>query len=306
MRHKGFTVLELLCVLALIAVLAMLLLAGLPMLARRGSAAKTAQCQNNLRQWGLIYAAYAQENGGKLPPMESDPRLSLAPSMKAVYPEYLSDPTILACPEDAQAPLPDRMKTKTAWQASELTQFAGDSYVYFGWVLDRTGDADDTEMLGVCAPAFAKLVYETGGQAATSVGDSVPVQVAQTIEHLIEQHKLGKGAEACAKDIEVGTPHGNGGTSIVAKFTTSASESLQAKTPVMFDAFAVTAGGSVAMFNHVPGGSNVLFLDGHVEFARFPTEPPVSECMGALLGAAHSAFGQLQGPAEAGESVDEL
>ncbi|MEA3365746.1 MAG: H-X9-DG-CTERM domain-containing protein [Candidatus Hydrogenedentes bacterium] len=28
-------------------------------------------------------------------------------------------------------------------------------------------------------------------------------------------------------------------------------------------------------FNHVPGGGNVLFLDGHVEFIRYPGETPV-------------------------------
>ena len=24
-------------------------------------------------------------------------------------------------------------------------------------------------------------------------------------------------------------------------------------------------------FNHIPGGCNVLYMDGHVEFAKFPT-----------------------------------
>lgn len=28
--------------------------------------------------------------------------------------------------------------------------------------------------------------------------------------------------------------------------------------------------GATAFYNHVPGGSNVLYLDGHVEFVRFP------------------------------------
>jgi len=33
-------------------------------------------------------------------------------------------------------------------------------------------------------------------------------------------------------------------------------------------------------FNHVPGGSNVLFLDGHVEFIRYPsTKAPVTREM---------------------------
>ena len=37
------------------------------------------------------------------------------------------------------------------------------------------------------------------------------------------------------------------------------------------------------MFNHMPGGSNVLFLDGHVEFVEFPGEFEVAEALGTLL-----------------------
>ena len=29
-------------------------------------------------------------------------------------------------------------------------------------------------------------------------------------------------------------------------------------------------------FNHIPGGVNCLYLDGHVEFMRYPTEFPCS------------------------------
>ena len=28
--------------------------------------------------------------------------------------------------------------------------------------------------------------------------------------------------------------------------------------------------------NHIPGGSNVLYMDGHVAFMRYPSETPVS------------------------------
>ena len=34
--------------------------------------------------------------------------------------------------------------------------------------------------------------------------------------------------------------------------------------------------GATAFYNHVPGGSNVLYLDGHVEFVRFGDKPPVT------------------------------
>lgn len=37
-------------------------------------------------------------------------------------------------------------------------------------------------------------------------------------------------------------------------------------------------------FNHIPSGSNVLYLDGHVEFLSYPTDPPISQLTAALFG----------------------
>ncbi len=38
-------------------------------------------------------------------------------------------------------------------------------------------------------------------------------------------------------------------------------------------------------FNHVPGGGNVLFMDGHVEFWRYPDVFPVSRAWAELVNA---------------------
>jgi prepilin-type processing-associated H-X9-DG protein len=56
----------------------------------------------------------------------------------------------------------------------------------------------------------------------------------------------------------------------------------QSTIAVMWDAWAttetdnwgITANG-VAKFNHVPGGSNVLWMDGHVEFVKFMSKYPL-------------------------------
>jgi len=37
-------------------------------------------------------------------------------------------------------------------------------------------------------------------------------------------------------------------------------------------------------FNHVPGGSNALFMDGHVEFIKYPGKFPASAGMARWLG----------------------
>jgi len=36
-------------------------------------------------------------------------------------------------------------------------------------------------------------------------------------------------------------------------------------------------------FNHVPGGGNVLYLDGHVSFIRYPGEWPVCKTWAMLM-----------------------
>ena len=34
---------------------------------------------------------------------------------------------------------------------------------------------------------------------------------------------------------------------------------------------------NVANFSHVPGGGNMLYMDGHVEFIKYPGEFPLTE-----------------------------
>jgi prepilin-type N-terminal cleavage/methylation domain-containing protein/prepilin-type processing-associated H-X9-DG protein len=70
----------------------------------------------------------------------------------------------------------------------------------------------------------------------------------------------------------------------------AASTMAQSSLPVMLDAWgsAVSwmdafSNGSVSdspvtRFNHLPGGSNVLFMDGHVEFLKYGSAHPVRDC----------------------------
>ncbi len=59
-----------------------------------------------------------------------------------------------------------------------------------------------------------------------------------------------------------------------------ASAQAQSDIFIMFDALATAS----ADFNHVPGGSNVLYLDGHVSFVRYPGEQPLNREVAQLFG----------------------
>jgi prepilin-type N-terminal cleavage/methylation domain-containing protein/prepilin-type processing-associated H-X9-DG protein len=62
--HKGFTLIELLVVIAIIAILAAMLL---PALSSAKQKAQAVQCLNNLRQWGLAFHMYTDDNRDSVP-----------------------------------------------------------------------------------------------------------------------------------------------------------------------------------------------------------------------------------------------
>jgi prepilin-type processing-associated H-X9-DG protein len=45
-------------------------------------------------------------------------------------------------------------------------------------------------------------------------------------------------------------------------------KTIQSVIPIMWDPIFDNAG--ISYFNHIPGGSNVLYMDGHVEFVQYP------------------------------------
>ena len=97
----GFTLMELLVVIALIATLAGLLL---PVLGRAKESGRATVCLSNLHQIGVALQLYVQDNGNHLPIMR-DKSLTTTnelPSPDVVLTNYLGNIHVLLCPSDRQ------------------------------------------------------------------------------------------------------------------------------------------------------------------------------------------------------------
>jgi len=99
-RHNGvaFTLIELLVVIAIIAILAAILF---PVFAKVREKARQTSCTSNLKQLGLAFAQYTQDNDETYPNMVAD--FDTAGWGAGLYP-YVKSAGVYKCPDDSTSP----------------------------------------------------------------------------------------------------------------------------------------------------------------------------------------------------------
>jgi prepilin-type N-terminal cleavage/methylation domain-containing protein/prepilin-type processing-associated H-X9-DG protein len=277
----GFTLLELLVVIAIISILAAMIMPGL---SRARESARSLVCSNNLRQLGMVLTMYAGEADGNYPPLQRKMGTECTDINRGVfmfdgpatYPEYLTDAKILICPSDVltldefedglwtnrygsrlpmDIDLDDReIITGDTDMALELGDWVNpcllddSSYIYFPWLIRYDWFIDDATMdLSSQFEDAIGEMFRLGG-----VGANRKIEFEDELYEDISILPIKLGIERfMITDINNPAASHVGDTNI----------------PLMYDRVGMLA----TSRNHQVIGANILYLDGHVDFERYPS-----------------------------------
>lgn len=293
--RRGFTLIELLVSVAIIGILMAILL---PALARAREAARRSSCANNLHQLTIAMKMYASENDEFWPRMQGDAPYGLAANATGCDPESVKDDTVFApdsrtlllgyvddsnvfvCPSDLSR-VENNPLFRVRHGVTQTCQYVGflsdadTSYHYLGYVFDKAND--DSIRTLTPAPGPVQLVAYVAAIAPVVFNNDPLDDVL--LDQNIELESVGLD----------GLDAGNGTSDTIYRLREGIERALitdinnpgaaaiaQSLVPAMWDTVSTQVMGGNVEFTHAPGGSNIVFLDGHVDFVRYPGKFPMS------------------------------
>jgi prepilin-type processing-associated H-X9-DG protein len=228
-----------------------------------------------------------------------------------MYPEYLPDFGVIVCPSDAGFTKDELINDVTGEPDLFRKCDEGDrgwnqghgSYVYLSHAFDKADDDDPTAAftsLGVYMTLFCAdddalpnvtvppLSIQFGAWF-DHVANCITVDQTACVINFNDDFDLEDTSGADGGTFNAftlaGEFIGNGDTNTLFRLregierylitdinNPGSSAESQSTLVLMFDQGSTFAEG----FNHIPGGSNLLFLDGHVEFVKYPGRPPLN------------------------------
>jgi prepilin-type processing-associated H-X9-DG protein len=192
----------------------------------------------------------------------------------------------------------------------------GASYAYNGWLLDKTNDDDpsgDIERFEGLVASIAdlspdNLQFELVFAASQAIELSDAWLLTAAFQFALPSYlgdpsrenflKIGRAADKdyIVPEVSPTQSLGNGDGDTIYRLregierylitdinNPGATTGAQSNIHIMYDHVSTV----VTAFNHVPGGSNVLYLDGHVEFRKYPDngEAPINTFTANFSGA---------------------
>ncbi|MCC6696944.1 MAG: hypothetical protein IT365_15045 [Candidatus Hydrogenedentes bacterium] len=229
----------------------------------------------------------------------------------AMYPEYLTDMNITICPSDSKSDFGFEDRLALATESAPTIQNAKDcldsltsmlpSYYYIPYAVDTSSELKDA-IVGLTIHKFLNpgsgsyTVPENSAAKLYGCTWAIEVRPNYVMPETLDTSNAMYKTAAWGGDGVTGTTNDDGTVlpnsyprlreGVERFFVTdinnpAGSAKAQSELPMMMDSYGGKALTFLAQnfpaieaFNHIPGGVNILYLDGHVEFMKYGTEYP--------------------------------